>query len=249
MKEKPNLAQPIIDFMHFFIHIHQLNGVFAHSIEFYEKRIEALINANKVLSKYAPEEEWESEDEVKEKQKKIIKAVRKEIADNFYSVKTGELILLYSRFEAAITEVVYVFFQTTKAAAYPDVDNAKSNLKVFMALNARNQKTYIADLYIQQKSANIKYGFQRFEAILEPLFGKSVIDERIKNDIFKFAQLRNLLIHKNGIVDSQFKNIFKESKCVLGKRLNITANLMNLCINSIVVYADEIVERIKARQA
>jgi len=244
MKKDIKLMHPIADFLKYFLHIHQLNDIFIFTLSKYEKQIDSLVNANRVINEVENDEAFDSI-KYKEKFSENIEAANKEVSDNYFSVKSSELVLLYSRFESAISEVIYLFFQKTNYKLLPSLDNTKTNLLDLLNMNKKDQKEYLADIYIQQKTLGIKYGFNRFEVILEPLFGKSNIEDEIKQHIYLFAQIRNLLIHKNGIIDKQFKNIIKNSKQVIGKKIQLDNKLMNYCISAIVKYAAEMINRIK----
>lgn len=244
MNQKISLKKPLVDFIEYYLHIHILNTMFANSITSYEKRLEASINAKKVLRKHQPEKEFQTEEEIKHKNKELIDAVKKEIKEDYYSVKSAELILLYSRFESAITDVVYMYFQKCDASELPRIDSVKYNINDLFRMNKKDQMLLIADLYIQQKTTGIRYGFNRFEATLEPILGLSKTNKNIKTEIFKFSQIRNLLIHKNGVVDKKFKDLFKDAEQKIGSKISISNITMENCVDSIMTYAEDILDRI-----
>lgn len=244
MNKKINIALPIADFLKFFLHIHKLNDILINNISGYSKRVDTIVRTDLLLKKYEPDKYTSTEEEIRDKYKESMDAVNKEISEEFYSVKNSELIMLYSRFESAITEVVYLIFQTSSYSKLPDIENSKLNLLEILKMKKSEQRIFIADLYIQQKTTGIKYGFNRFEAILEPLLGKSNIKKETQDLIFRFAQIRNILVHKNGVVDKQFKMLFSNSKQSVGKKIVITDQIMNSCIQSIIEYSSEIIDRL-----
>ncbi len=244
MKDNKKYKKPLIDFLEYFIHIHVINSIFENSIEFYEKRLENSIKSGKLLQKVRPENNYPTEEEVNEKNKETIIAVKKEIDEDYFSIKSAELILLYSRFESAITEVIYLYFRACKYSKIPNINNIKYNINDFLMLSKKDQKIFVADLYILQNTTNIRYGFNRFESILKPIFGESKVEKNIKKEIFKFAQIRNLLIHKNGVVDKNFKSLFKDTKQRIGNKINISNSIMENCIRSVIDYTEDIMKRI-----
>lgn len=247
MKSETNLAKPIADFLRFFLHIHQLNSIFVFTLARYEKQIDAMANAMKVINKVSPDKKHETEENFRTRYKENIDAANKEVSEKFYSVKISELILLYSRLESAIEEVVYLYFLKSEYQKMPAIENIKINLIDILSMKKRDQKIQMADIFIQQRTLGQKYGFYRFESIIEPIFGKSSIDENIKHSIYLFAQIRNLLVHKNGIVDKQFKELFKNHRQIIGEKIKIDDQMMESCISAVVTYASDIIDRIKKK--
>lgn len=249
MNKEINIALPLADFLEFFLHIHQLNGILINNISNYSNKIDVIVKTEGILKKYKPETYSSTEEEIRSKHKEHLEAAHKEISEDFYSIKNSELIMLYSRFESAITEVIYLIFNSSSYNELPNIDNSKLNILDVLKMEKSEQKVFIADLYIQQKTTGVKYGYNRFEAILEPLIGKSNLKKETQDSIFRFAQIRNLLTHKNGVVDKQFKALLSNSKQYIGKRIIIDDEIMSLCISSIIEYSSEIIDRLNKLKA
>jgi hypothetical protein len=231
------------------MHIHRLNHIFIDTVSRYEDRIEGVIKATKVLQKYDTDKQYESDEEIKKKHAELIETAQKEISEDFYSMKSAELILNYSRFESAVNESLYSYFGLCDIAELPSVVSNKMDLSTLLKMNADEQRQYVADIYIQRNSAGIRYGFKRFESIIEPIFGSSTSTIDIRDEIFKFAQIRNLIIHRNGIVDQQFADLFGEAEQKVGQRIDLSREILHDCYHGLMGYADDILDRIGQKQS
>ena len=54
----------------------------------------------------------------------------------------------------------------------------------------------------------------------------------IEKDLIEICEIRNLLVHNNGIITEKFKERIKNEKYKIGEKININKNLMDKTINS-----------------
>lgn len=113
-----------------------------------------------------------------------------------------------------------------------------------MRLTKRNQVNYLSEQYIISSTQSIKYGFNRFEGILKPLIGHSKLSKKHQDTLFKFAQVRNLLIHKNGIIDNQFKQLYKAHNFKVNQKINIDKLMLKDFYDCTIAYSSDILDRL-----
>src|SRR4051812_11391280 len=121
------VKKPLIEFLKFFLHLHKLSGMLVHSLANYEKLSQAMANAERVLAKVAPEKTIKSSIDRVEWQKENLETVRKEISENFYTLKSSEVILIYSRLESAISETIYLIFKHADLTKLKEMESVKIN--------------------------------------------------------------------------------------------------------------------------
>lgn len=243
------LKDPMVDFLEFFLHLHKLNYFLINSITRYEHLHEKMIEAKKLISRMTEKPEHQVDPKMEKQENEIKEAIRKEINDGYYTLKSSEIILIYSRLEAAITETVHLLFHDYEYKDLKEIENIKVNALNFMKLSKREQINYLSEQYIVCNTQSIKYGFNRFEAILKPLIGPSKLIKNHQDVLFKFAQVRNLLIHKNGIIDNNFKTVFKSNKYKVNSKIKIDQLMLNNFYDCTLAYSEDILDRLTIKMA
>ncbi len=174
------------------------------------------------------------------------RAAKNEMQNGYMTLMSNQLISTYSRFESAIYDVVLSYFKNIEPGKLPEIYDKATDLADFLRQSEEDQIAHLSSTYIKQKKQNNEYGFHQFEAILEPLLGKSTLHKEHKENFHAFAQTRNLLLHKNGIVDLQFKQKipYPHIKAELGKKIKIDYTLLELYIKAMVEYSVDITVRV-----
>lgn len=239
------IKEPLVDFLRFFLHLHKLNSYIISSISSYEKLNDSLNNAKKLINKIENKEE-EKDGESERIQLELKDTIAKEIAENFYTLKTSEIILIYSRLESAISETVYLVFKSLDITKISEIESVKINAIAYLKMTKSERDIFLADQYMIQMAQSNKYGFNRFESILKPIFGPSKLEKRHRDSLFKFAQVRNLLVHKNGVIDKQFKELYTNKKYKLNQQINIEFVMLEEFYSASLSYADDILDRVKS---
>lgn len=124
------INDPILDFLHFFLHLHKLNSFLIHSISRYEKLSSTMIEAQELISRMRPESEGNTDINVQKQDEKLKDVILKEISEDYYTLKSSEVILIYSRLESAITETVHLFFQDYEYKNLKEIENLRLTLLV-----------------------------------------------------------------------------------------------------------------------
>ncbi len=140
--------------------------------------------------------------------------------------------------------MVHIHFENKDYRNIKEIENIKVNAVSFIKLSKKDQITFIAEQYLISSTQSIKYGFNRFEAVLKPILGQSKLIKKHQDSIFRFAQVRNLLVHKNGIIDKPFKQLFTSPKYKLNQKINIDNELMKEFYDCTIAYSSDIIDRL-----
>jgi hypothetical protein len=237
------LLEPMIQLLSDLAHYSRLYSIQVANLTVYNEYMERTIQSANYIAKSKAKIDIEKqflEDE--------LRLVKQEIKSGYYTIHSTELILGYSRLESAIDELIRLFFKTEDYSKFPDIDPVKINPIDFARKSKQFQRDYLAEHYISQASAGQLYGFQRFEAILSPIFGKSNLKEDSRKLIVMLSQIRNICVHKNGIIDSRCQKLLGLSEKAKNKRIVLSELLMESLMNSLLEYCVDINDRIIAHK-
>lgn len=148
----------------------------------------------------------------------------KEIGDAFITSYSEAIVTIYSIVEAAVSNVARLIFPLVPEVAEHDkFKKASIPFAKIIGMDTENIYEYFYELYEREVTQGGKYGYNRFDAILKPLnietSGK--LKNNQANDIFELAQVRNVVVHKLGIADKKFIEIFPNFGIQSGSRIVI----------------------------
>jgi hypothetical protein len=93
--------------------------------------------------------------------------------------------------------------------------------------------------------SDLKQGCGRFEIILEAMGISGSIESELRRDLLELSQIRNVLVHRAGIVDKRFIEICPWLKMCIGDHIKVTNEAY--CRYSIAVprYIGTVIKRLK----
>jgi hypothetical protein len=240
-------TQPVIDFLKNIVSLYHLSNIHRSTISNFEEMLNAATEARKLMSENKTIKIEELSKPQIESNEVRLKIVRSEIASNYYTINSSVMILTYSLLEYAVSDFVCLYFEQSKIESLPPLQPFKTDIKEFAMLSKLQQRNFLAEVYINQSSEGIKYGFKRFESVLKPILGPSTISISSQTEIFKFSQLRNLLIHKNGIIDKQYLELTKLPRKLINSKINLVDEVTRPMMEAIIDYSGDIINRIKIK--
>ena len=76
-------------------------------------------------------------------------------------------------------------------------------------------------------------------------------EEKYKDDMILFCEIRNILVHNDGVVNRVFLEKIKDSKCAeqytLGEEINITHDAVSQALSKVEILCADLYERIKEK--
>jgi hypothetical protein len=124
--------------------------------------------------------------------------------------------------------------------------NVKLPLREILGVSPESQAEAVLNELKQVTRARLQQGVGRFEALLSAISLGGAIDEDIRKAIFECGQVRNLIVHRNAIVDSKFMSACPWFAVAQGDRLPLSRKFFQLYFNAVFWYAMELQFRIFA---
>ena len=115
----------------------------------------------------------------------------------------------------------------------------------YMALAKSERAKYIIDLLEQKLSSPLKQGIDRFESILGVFDLSGPVPKTLKDQLFELQQVRNVVAHRNGVVDNRLVKKCPWLKVKNGQLVKISRDMVNAYGSASVEYLGLIHERVK----
>lgn len=194
----------------------------------------------------------------------VIKAIEKDFSDkdhlldisnkakiergsNYENIVRDGVIILFSKLEAGVKDIIKNIF--IHAPTMFNDDSIKG-MKISYAEYRKFTQDELSDLFLidyERTFLKEKYGFERFESMLKPvgLAGETEFNPEHKKALIELSMVRNLLVHKNGIIDRQFLNICGYLHLEVGSKIKVDIAMNNKYIHAVNAYLLELANRMK----
>ena len=92
-----------------------------------------------------------------------------------------------------------------KALALPCFQRVRVRVGEYGTLSKREQAAHLVEALEQDVAAPLKHGVNRFETILGSLDLSGKVKQSTADSIFELQQVRNVIAHRNGIIDRRLR--------------------------------------------
>lgn len=179
-----------------------------------------------------------------------------QINNNFPFLYYQTLISVWSFLEAGIYDSLIEWLVFTK---FKTISNEMKELKIpfsELSKSCRDRAEILLQIFEQQKIQKkdtisklemlmVAVGWEKGGHFYNEYINESGLEENdFRRNLIEFSKVRNLILHKAGIVDKKFQQDCPWKKCKLGTKLIITNDDFNLYQNSVSVYMAEVIHRI-----
>lgn len=179
-----------------------------------------------------------------------------QIKEGFPLLVQQTLISLWSFLEASIYDAAVQWLVISK---FKTINIEKKNIEVpffeFQNASLADRAGYLIDSYLNKKSSKTDSS-HKFENLFEFIgwhkggrkykeYAKreKVNERKIEKDIIEFSKIRNLILHKAGIVDKKFKTDCPWREDKLGSKIVITREEFGRYVASSMIYVVGIANR------
>lgn len=162
-----------------------------------------------------------------ENAKKEAALAEREIAEDFPVLHGLALVALWSWLENLVKGLL-VLWLTHRKDSYEAslVQKLKIRLGDFLQLSKSDQAYHIVELLEQDTSSSLKKGVNRFESLLATFGLSGDVPEICSRNLFELQQLRNAIVHRNGVVDRKLKTACPWLKLKLGQRVLVDSTTL-----------------------
>ncbi len=147
---------------------------------------------------------------------------KKEIKNGFPFLMKQSIVMLYSQLETSIKHLIIQIFTIEGSLQHlKEINKIKISFSEYHNLNEVEKIEYFYKKFEENISTGMKYGVKRFEALLKPLALSGDIPEKLKNNISELSQVRNVIVHRNGVADKRFVDFFSSMQYNTSMQYNI----------------------------
>jgi len=145
------------------------------------------------------------DDESIEAAQQLEALAKREREGGFQLLIRHAVVAIWSALDASVPRFVAAYIQ-----AFPDLLKGEAFTKVRLpaaALLASSETDVCGEIVLElerNSNATLKRGVGRFECLLDAVGLSRVIDDQQRRDLLELSQVRNLIVHKFGVVDARF---------------------------------------------
>ncbi|MFN8473933.1 MAG: hypothetical protein U0822_17210 [Anaerolineae bacterium] len=211
--------------------------------------LEALLRYEEALGKFEEEGYRETADQKVARVKVQAELAQREVSEGFPLLYAQYTIAIWSTLEATIRLFVARWLQNSEGAFdVEDVQKLRVKIGEYARLEGEERFFYIVDKLEQELSAPQKSGVNRFESLLGPFGLSGPIPDGVRRDLFELNQVRNVLVHRSGIVDRKFTEACPNLQVKPGQLVAVDRHAAIRYTNAVQWYIGELIIRIAKAQ-
>ena len=140
----------------------------------------------------------------------------------FAPLNAQAVVTLWSLLETVVEDLlVAVLLNDGSVLAVPEIAGVRVEAGPMLTLSAGDRARYVFDQMESQQKAKFKSGVTRFEGLLG-IFGLGTpVDEATRKQVYELGKVRDLLVHRDGMVDRAFAQACPWVPCSLTERLEV----------------------------
>lgn len=167
---------------------------------------EAVVKATETEEE-ADQPETTEERERIEETRRLAELAEREVDSDFPLVHGQALIALWALLEALVRGFVAEWIRRVpESLKVKQVAKIRIPLAEYQRLSEDERYYFIADQLDRDTSAPLKRGVNRFETLLDPFGLSGAVDSQVRRDLYELSEIRNVLVHRAGIIDVRLLN-------------------------------------------
>ncbi|MCH7580782.1 MAG: hypothetical protein IIC91_00210 [Chloroflexi bacterium] len=148
---------------------------------------------------------------------------QEEVEKNFPLLHAQAVISLWGSLEALIKNFLGAWIGNEPTARESQiVRKLKVPLWQFDDMSPDERNLFTVELLEREVNSTLRQGVTRFEAVLELFDLGGKVDEAVGKDIFEMGHVRNVLVHRRGMVDRRLLEACPWLEAKVGETLQIT---------------------------
>lgn len=153
---------------------------------------------------------------------KLERAAQEEIRNGFQLLIAHSVVALWAALECTIPQVcAAMIYNNPEILKEEKFEKIKLPIQLITSRRSFDLFANIIEELERNLSAKLKIGVGRFESVLDQIGLGGEIDDRTRRDLLELSQLRNLIVHRFGKVDKQFKIRCKWINVKVGARIKL----------------------------
>jgi hypothetical protein len=145
-----------------------------------------------------------------------------EIQSGFPVIYSNGIVAQWALLEAMTRSILVAWIKNDSTILRKEIiGKLRIRIGEYELLTQEERYHYIAELLEAEVSAGLRYGIDRFEALLKPIGLDGATPKQLRKDIFEFGQVRNAIVHRGGIADRQLLKACPWLKFQVGEPISI----------------------------
>jgi hypothetical protein len=187
-----------------------------------------------------------SEEEVARAQE-IERLAHEQVKADLPLLHSAATVLIWGALEAAFRDFLIRWLMTHPSArVVPELNSVRVRVAEYESVSGEDRMRFLVTLLERELAAALKPGAGRFDCLLKPFGIRPAIDDTLRRDISELAAVRNLIVHRAGVVDSRFVELCPWLGLKMGESLTIGHDSFFRYVHSASSYAAAIIESARA---
>lgn len=177
------------------------------------------------------------------------KFARSQIKAGFPILFAHSVIAMWSALETMIEDIVFAILKDNQSALQAEnIKKIKIPLVEYELLDKEERLRFIIGELARQTNAELRQGVTKFEVLLESVSLSGPLKDELRKTIFELWAVRNLLVHRFGIVDRRFTELCPWLGTKIGEQFKIKTDYYHRYRSAVTDYAVELIIREMVRE-
>lgn len=171
-----------------------------------------------------------------------------EIDDGFPILHSHTVIALWGALEALVSDLAIAWLENEPSTLQNDeFARLKIPLAEYERLSKCDRMAFLVKELARSLNADFKLGIGKFEVLLEALGLSGAVDDNVRRTLFEMSQVRNVLVHRAGIVDGRFKEACPWVAVEVGEKLRVDHKTYVRYVDATHEYVLCLINRVRVR--
>ena len=164
----------------------------------------------------------------------------------FPVLRAQSLVAYWSTFEACIEDLCIGFLlNEPRFLSAPAFARVKIDVATYESFDTEERMRFVLG-EAEQRNVSHCYGAERFERLLEPFGFAGPVDDVMKKDLRALHHIRNVLVHRRGVVDRRLVEACPWLNFNVGEEIKIDAEKYDRYTNALAQYLLALARRFQA---
>ena len=172
-----------------------------------------------------------------------------EVDRGFPLLHAHATVALWSTAESCIESILVTWLVEHPAELKCEaLTKVRISLTEFETLDVEDRMRYLLDELKRSTKAELKLGVGRFEALLEALGLTGGVPATLRRDLLELSQIRNVLVHRAGIVDKRLAEACPWLQLQTSNRVQVTHEAYTRYSLAVPQYVGSVRKRLEERR-